>query len=120
MDASSWGGEGSSPSHRQQVIPVNALVLPNLIVCADTASVDHDTSLRVRLGVEQVVAFGAEMKRSLYSRTSGEGSVEPVKSKPPNSSDRYSPLEDEQRLGLGGRARDERALYSWASAEPYT
>ena len=79
------GGEGSSPSHRQQIIPVNALVLPNLIVCADTASVDHDTSLRVRLGVEQVVAFGAEMKRSLYSRTSGEGSVRRVRCKPPNT-----------------------------------
>ena len=51
--------------HRQQVIPVHTLVLANLVVCAYAASVDHDAALRVCLGVEEVVALGAEMERGL-------------------------------------------------------
>lgn len=47
--------------NREQIISVYTLVLPILVVGADTAGIDHDTTIRVGLGVEQVVAFGAEV-----------------------------------------------------------
>ena len=55
----------NSLCHGQQIVPVHTLVLPNLVVRTDTAGVDHDPPLRVRLGVEEVVALGAEMEVSL-------------------------------------------------------
>ena len=45
----------------EQIVPVHTLVLANFVVGADAASVDHDAALRVCLGVEEVVALGAEM-----------------------------------------------------------
>ena len=70
-----WDGEGirsqrrgNTPCHCQQIIPIHTLVLANLVVCAYAASVDHDATLRVRLGVQKVVAFRAEVKRSLLAR----------------------------------------------------
>ena len=54
-----------SPGHREQIVPVHTLVLPNLVVRADAARVDHDAPVGVRLGVEQVVAFRAEVEGSL-------------------------------------------------------
>ena len=59
-----------SPGHREQIVPVHTLVLPDLVVRADAARVDHDAPVGVRLGVEQVVAFRAEVEGSLCCRLS--------------------------------------------------
>ena len=49
----------------QQVIPVDALVVADLVVLADAAGIDHYTPLLVCFWVEEVVAFRAEMERGL-------------------------------------------------------
>ena len=51
---------------RKQIIPVHALVLPNLIVCTYPARVEHYAALGIRLGVQEIVAFGAEVQRGLW------------------------------------------------------
>lgn len=43
--------------HGQQVIPIHAFVLSNLVVWANPARVDHDPPLGVCLWVEQVIAL---------------------------------------------------------------
>jgi hypothetical protein len=48
---------GYSLCDSEQVIPVNTLVLAYFIVWADSTCVDHDATLWVGLGIEQVVAF---------------------------------------------------------------
>lgn len=53
----------------EQVVPIHALVLTDLVVLANAARVHHDTPLRVRLWVEQVVALRAEVERRLLSET---------------------------------------------------
>lgn len=49
----------------KQIIPVDTLVLPNFVISTNAACVDHDATIWVRLRVEKVVAFGAEVKRGL-------------------------------------------------------
>jgi len=46
----------------QQIVPVHALVLANLVVLTDPATVDHDSAGRVGFWIEQVVAFGAKVE----------------------------------------------------------
>lgn len=48
--------------NRQQVVPVHTLILANLVVHADPTGIDHDASLLVGLGVEEVVTFRAEVE----------------------------------------------------------
>ena len=60
-----------SPGHREQIVPVHTLVLPDLVVRADAARVDHDAPVGVRLGVQQVVAFRAEVEGSLCAERRG-------------------------------------------------
>jgi hypothetical protein len=54
-----------SLGNRQQVIPIHTLVLVNLVIITYPACVDHDAPLWVGLWIQQVVALGAEMQRSL-------------------------------------------------------
>ena len=54
---------------REQIVAVHTLVLPNLVIRADTACIHHDTALRIRLGVEEVVALGAKVEGSLGAWT---------------------------------------------------
>ena len=46
---------------RQQIVPIHALVLSNLVIVAYPARVDHDSPLGVCLGIEQVIAFRAKV-----------------------------------------------------------
>ena len=55
----------NSLCNSKQVVPVHTLVLPDLIIGANTARVDHNAALWICLGVEEVVALGAEMERGL-------------------------------------------------------
>ena len=52
---------------RQQVVPIHTLVLPDLIIGANTARVDHNAALWICLGVEEVVALGAEVEGGLVN-----------------------------------------------------
>ena len=54
-----------SPGHREQIVPVHTLVLPDLIVGTYPACIEHYAALRVRFGVQEVVAFGAEVQGGL-------------------------------------------------------
>ena len=51
--------------HCEQVVPVHALVLSDLVVRADAACVDHHSPLGVGFGVQEVVALGAEVEGGL-------------------------------------------------------
>ena len=52
---------GNSLGDREQIVPVYTLVLANLVIGANAACIDHNAALRVCLGVQEVVALGAEM-----------------------------------------------------------
>jgi hypothetical protein len=49
----------------EQIVPIHALVLDELVVRAHAARVHHDAPLLVRLRVQQVVALRAEVERRL-------------------------------------------------------
>jgi len=48
--------------HRQQVVPVDALVLYTFVILTNPTSIDHHAPLRISFWIEQVIAFLAEMK----------------------------------------------------------
>lgn len=45
----------------QQIISVDAFVLPNFVILTDAACKDHDAALWVRSRVQKIVTFLAEM-----------------------------------------------------------
>jgi hypothetical protein len=54
-----------APRNGEKVVPVYALVIPNLIVCTYATRKDHDASLLISSWVEKVVALGTEVEGRL-------------------------------------------------------
>ena len=50
---------------RQQIVPINALIIVYLVVSTYATSIDHDSALWVCLGIQKVVAFCAELQGGL-------------------------------------------------------
>jgi hypothetical protein len=54
-----------APSDSEKIVPVHALVISNLVVCAYATGEDHDAALLISSRVQKVVAFGTKVKGCL-------------------------------------------------------